>query len=200
MLVIPPRTVVQLAERIERAYRRRHPGMRFDEGVGVIWDMAAELLLAAHRADRNVPLDPELYVAVQHMGGRLADPWHELTGEWAIARYKGQIARIVRRLRRELKGELAVLDRWMASGMSLDQALVRVSGLVSSLGRMVAAYRRGRHDLVSQFHAAARAQHQACPLYRLAVIGLLPEGDYPVFDLLPAVQQGAHGDELSRLN
>jgi hypothetical protein len=189
MLVIPPRTVAQMAERIEQAYRRRHPGMRLDEGSSAVWDAAAELLLAAHRADRNVPLDPELYVAVQRVGGRLADPWHELTGPRAITRYKSQVARIARRLRRELRGELATLDRWQEAGMSLSQALRRPSGRVSALGRLVAAYRGGQPDLAADFGAAARAQHEACPLYRLAMIGLLPEGDYPVLDLLPASER-----------
>lgn len=53
----------ELASRIQRVYRLRHPGWRWATSSQRVWDAAAANLYAIHEKRDEFPLDPELYVA-----------------------------------------------------------------------------------------------------------------------------------------
>ena len=203
MLLLPPRTIAQLAGRIRDAYLRRCPCLDREYAHSGVWSAAAHRLVALHRADPQLPLDPELYVAAQERVGLGQDPWNELARPEAARRYRRLVRRIVRSLRAELRGEVRAAERKLRSGEPLADLLASLSPRFSALSRYAVACRAGRPDLAELFIPAARAQHRACPLYRQASQGLIPEGEYPVFDLVaewPPLASAAEAPLLCGLN
>ena len=92
-----------LAERIERAYRRRHSGWFRGCSTERVWSAAAAILVQLHQEDPTLPLDPELYVAVQPIaapGAAFDDPWVGLTQAAAARRYRKRVREMVRGLLR----------------------------------------------------------------------------------------------------
>ncbi len=171
-----------LAIRIERAYRRRNRGWK---GLGPsqgVWESAASTLLAVSDDSPNLPIDPELFVAVLAPGGISPDPWTELTQRSSQTRYLRALRLIIRRLRRELRAELRLAECRLAGGMSFDELLDDGRERISALTRYLLAFRAGRFDLVLKHRAAAQRQHRSCPLYRLASRSFLPNHAYPCSD------------------
>ncbi len=168
-MIITPRAVEQVADRIEKAFRRRHPEWRYAGLDPRLWSSAAAILVDAHRRQSWVPIDPELFVASQTPA---RDPWHDLR-------------RIVKSLRGELLREFRSIDTAVLRGASIDAVLSRPSRRLSPLGRYLAACRYGRPDLAEAFREAAHLQHESCPLYREASAGLIGDHDYPFIPLLP---------------
>jgi hypothetical protein len=176
----------EIASRIERAYLRRRPEWR---GVGVpaqVWTIAATTLSELNRVDPTLPVDPELYVASQPAIEPGSGPWEELIGEAAERRYRRQIRRIVRNLRRELGAEVRRAEGRIDRGEPIEDVLARPS--LSDLGRYIVARRAGRPNLAETFLAAAQEQHRSCPLYRVAARPFLSRATYPVLDLLPGFE------------
>lgn len=186
MLLLPPRSIPQLAGRIRDAYLRRWPRLDREYAHSGVWTAAAGRLVTLHRNDSALPLDPELYVAAQNVTGSSfgLDPWRELARSGAARRYQRLIHRIVRGLRSELKGEVRDAERRIRQGEPLGEVLADRSPRFSALARYAVACRAGRPDLADLFIPAARAQHRACPLYRQAAESLISDGSYPVFDLV----------------
>ncbi len=168
-----------LASRIERAYRRRNPGWSsFGPNRG-IWESAASRLLEISIDSPQLPIDPELFVAVLTPGGIAPDPWSELTQRSSRTRYLKALRSIIKRLRRELKSELRLAECLLAGGMDLDELLDDRWDRISPLTRYILAVRGTRYDLVLRLRAAAQAQHRSCPLYRQASRSLMPTHAYP---------------------
>jgi hypothetical protein len=180
VIVLPPlRATRHLAARIQRAYLRRQPWLpQMGQNPGV-WTIAAIALLRAHQEDPRVPLDPELFVAVQPMGAPIADPWGDLTQEAATRHYCRCVHRIIGRLLNELRAEVRMIRRRIQRGEAIEAALRRQSRDLTPLGRFIAAHRVGRPDLAEPFRAAATDQHRSCPLYRPASLRLIPAEAYP---------------------
>jgi hypothetical protein len=171
--------IEHLASRIERAYLRRNPRWRSfgaDQGV---WQSAASRLLEASIDSPNLPIDPELFVAVLAPGGSSPDPWTELTQRSAQTRYLKALRQIIGRLARELRAELRLAECRLSGGMGLDDLIADRKDRISALTRYILAFRAGRFDLVFKLQAAAQAQHRSCPLYRQASRTLLPNHAYP---------------------
>jgi hypothetical protein len=182
IVLISHRAIEQVADRIERAYRRRHPFWRRAGTDAGAWIAAARAMLALHRSEPAIPLDPELFVACQPDSAPLADPWHELTRPTALSRYRVRVRQIVRNLKRELDEEVRRAERRADRGEHLELILRSRSRQLSPIGRFILAHRAGRPELAEQFRAAAEDQHRSCPLYRDACHGLLPVGAYPGTD------------------
>lgn len=180
MPVIPTRLVNQIAARIEGAYRRSlqgsHPLCDLDDGV---WVQTAQFLIVLNRENPELPLDPELYVLSQIQPEISYDLSQRLMGREAVARYRHWINRIVRNLRRELKGEIRCIRRWIKRGLALDEALNVPSHKVSPLGRYLTAYLAGRPEVAADYLLACAAQHDSCPLYRQAFLAFAPSQAYP---------------------
>ena len=168
-----------LASRIERAYRRRYPRWHPVGLTPGVWDSAAFRLLEASNDGPKLPIDPELFVAVQDPTGLSPDPWAELTQQRSLDRYINSLRRIVGQLRKELGAEVRRAESRLLRGMSLDQVLAKEGGRISPLGRYILAHRAGRQDLSMKYRAEAENQHRSCPLYRLASRPLLPNHAYP---------------------
>ena len=168
-----------IAARIERAYRRRYPRWLAIGLTPGAWESAASRLLEASSERPSIPIDPELYVAVQAGGGLTPDPWAELTQRRSSRRYLTALRRIIGQLRKELSVEVRLAESRFLRGTSLDQVLAEEEGRISPLTRYILAYRAGREDLSSRHRAAAEDQHRSCPLYRLASRSLLPGHAYP---------------------
>lgn len=64
----------------------------------ILWD--------AYLEDPSIPTDPELFVASQPLSGPYVDPWTILAQAEAGRRYRKNVTRIIRRLRRQLKQEI----------------------------------------------------------------------------------------------
>ncbi len=168
-----------VASRIERAYRRRFPAwLPLGLSAGV-WTAAAFRLLEAAKDDPSIPVDPELYVAVQKKARLRQDPWVELTHPRSSTRYLRAIRRIARGLRAELRSELHRCERRLLQGESVDQLIASEEAKVSPLACFILAHRASRPDLSARFRAAAQGQDRACPLYRLACRPMLPAQLYP---------------------
>ncbi len=178
--------IEDLANRIERAYTLRRTGWDRGCSTGRLWTAAALCLWQAHTDDPALPLDSELFVAAQHLIGSSGDPWVELTQIEAGRRYKVQVRRIVRRLRRELTREVHRAERLMSEGGRLIVSLLSRDGRLSPLGCYIAAQRVGRPEIASHFAVAAADQHSACPLYRVASLSLMHPDRYPMGSPLPA--------------
>jgi hypothetical protein len=142
--------------------------------------------------DSQLPLDSELFVASQPISGSLADPWSELTQPEAAHRYRGQVRRIIRQLRAELKREVKLAERSIHRHGTLEPAVLAQCGRLSPLGCYIAAQRMGRPDLARRFVAAAARQHHSCPLYQAASAWLLPAELYP-FDECAGDKEAVHG-------
>jgi hypothetical protein len=172
--------IEQLADRIERAYRRRYP---FWKSVGLtpgVWDSAAARLLEAAEFEPAIPIDPELFVAVQVGSGIRHDPWAELTQSYSLRLYVRALKRIVGQLREELVKEVRRAESRLLRGMTLDQLMVAGSTRISPLTLYILAHRAGRHDLSMRLRSEAEGQHRSCPLYLLASRSLLPSHAYPL--------------------
>jgi hypothetical protein len=169
----------QLADRIERAYLRRNPGWTDQDRDREVWDSAASRLLSVSSRRPNLPIDPELFVAVLTPGRNAPDPWAELTLPAARTRYLKAVRRIVGRLRRELESELKLAGCRLRGGMALDDLLDDGEDRISPLTRYILAYRSNRYDLILRFMGMAQAQHRSCPLYLQASRTLLPGRAYP---------------------
>jgi hypothetical protein len=144
-----------------------------------VWSASASALIEAHWANPHLPLDPELFVISQPQCPAIADPWGDLVGPSAVKRYRRRVARIVRRLRSELRAELRLVRLRSARGVELESQVVQGGRGLSPLGRYVAAIRLGRPDLAPLLRDDALRQHDGCPLYQLACRGLLPDDLYP---------------------
>ncbi len=186
-MLLTPRAIELLADRIERAYLRRHSHLSWSGPDPRIWAVAARALLEEHRKDPSIPLDPELFVAAQPFNPPLADPWTVLAPTTAMTHYRRRIRRIVRGLHLELKAEIRQAEGRIRRGEPMETVLRSRSRSLSPLGRFIVAYRAGRIDLAERFRARAQEQHGSCPLYRLACQSLLPGEAYPVVELLPGL-------------
>jgi hypothetical protein len=186
---VSTRTIDLVADRIERAYTRRHFDAPCYTWDARIWSLAAMALLEENRRTRWLPIDPELFVASLCESERPADPWADLAPRVAIRRYRRRIVHIVKKLRAELRREVARVESEISSGKPLERLLSRRRRWLSPMGRYVVAYRAGREDLLDDLRSAARDQHDACPLYRRACAGLVPESAYPAVELVPGIAQ-----------
>ncbi len=184
--VLPPGTVSDVAERIERAYFRHCPELPRTFAVSPVWGVAAARLVEIHRDEPDLPLDPELFVAVQVRRGPTPDPWGELARPSALRRYRSQVRRIVLQLRKELRAELQQAERRHRCGQTVEQVVRERRNDFSSLGRYLFACRHDRDDLATVLRTSAASQHEGCPLYAQACRTLIPPHAYPVFDLLPS--------------
>ena len=184
-MIISPRAVEQIGDRIERAYLRRRPEWKHAGLDPRLWVASTAILMDAHRADPSIPLDPELFVACQTANPTDSDPWRELTRASSRRRYLACVKRIVLKLRRELRNELHRINLAEKRGEDLKSVLLTPSRSISPLGCYLAACLKKRNDLAELLRDEARAQHEACPLYREAAVGLAPEQDYPIVLLFP---------------
>ncbi len=62
----------------------------------------------------------------------------------------------------------------------VDPSFLARDRRLSPLGCYIAAHRVGRIDWASYFATAAARQHDACPLYQVATLSLLPADLYPL--------------------
>ncbi|MGC8638465.1 MAG: hypothetical protein ACP5XB_01145 [Isosphaeraceae bacterium] len=147
-----------------------------------IWAAAATILWQVHQEDPDIPLDPELFVAAQPLAAAFADPWLSLAHPDAGRRYYRSVRRIIRRLRAELRREIGRAEDMVRGGLALATVLRCRDRRLSPLGLFITAHRAGRPDLAVQLRPGAIAQHQGCPLYRLASRSFLSAGLYPVTD------------------
>ena len=169
-----------LADRIERAYRRRYPSWKAVGLTPGVWDSAAARLLEAAELEPAIPIDPELYVAVQVGSGIRPDPWAELTQSYSLRLYLRALGRIVGQLRDELLREVRRAEGRLLRGMTLDQLIVSEAAGVSPLALYILAHRAGRDDLAWRLRGEVEGQHRSCPLYLLASRSLLPGHAYPL--------------------
>jgi hypothetical protein len=184
-VLAPQAAIESLAGRIERAYRLQRPQGYFGCSTRGVWATAAALLYRIHQDHPEIPLDPELFVAVQPGQPLFNDPWVELTQPAAARRYRSRIRQIVRELEGELRNEVLRAEGRIRRGEAVDRILLRRSQSLSPLGCFIVARRAGRTDLADHFRAEAIGQHRSCPLYRQATtLRLLPPGDYPVAESL----------------
>jgi hypothetical protein len=171
--------LVGLAERIEQAYQRRCSGWHRGCASAGVWSTAAAMLVQLHQDDATLPLDPELYVAVQPAGTPFDDPWVALTEPDAARRYRARVRELIRRLRAELRAEVRFAERRTARGVAIEEVLTTPSKSLSPLGCYIVAYRAGCPALAERFRRGAVEQHRSCPLYRAASQSLIPAQCYP---------------------
>jgi hypothetical protein len=172
-----------LAERIERAYRRRQSGWFRGCSTERVWSAAAAILVQLHQEDPTLPLDPELYVAVQPIAApdlAFDDPWVGLTQPSAARRYRKRVREMIRALRAELRAEIRFAERRIARGEAIGKVLLSPHQRLSPLGCYIVALRADRIDLGDRFRVDAVAQHRSCPLYRVASHQWLAPELYPV--------------------
>jgi hypothetical protein len=172
--------IENLADRIERAYRLRRTGWYRGCSTSRVWTTAAALLVQAHQDDPALPLDPELYVAVQPSDATFDDPWLSLAQPSAVRRYRRAVRKMISGLRAELSAEVRTAQRRIVRGEAIDSVLLDPENRLSPLSRYITALRAGRHELGEHLRPAAGAQHRCCPLYRPACRPLLPPEHYPV--------------------
>ena len=199
-MLLTPRAIEQLSDRIERAYLRRRPEWSQAGLDPRLWSAAAAILLVAHRRESWVPLDPELFVACQPEPDGSSDPWGELTRAASARHYISRLRSIIRSLRRELRAEIRRAETAVLRGEIVEVVLLGPLKGSSPLGRYLAASRLGVPDLADRFRDEARLQHFACPLYRLAAAGLAPGDPYPVLSLLPAMLRPSESSPSFSLN
>ena len=190
MLTMPSREMIaSLADRIQIAYSRRKSDSRTFRGSDGVWEAAATGLLTLQQNDPTIPVDPELFVAVQP-NRPWSDPWGELTQKAALTRYRREVRRIVAQLRAEIKVEVRTVERKLREGSQLQRILADSGGQVSPMGRYIIARRAGLDDLAERLRPSAERQHRSCPLYQQACRFLLPRDLYPLprtSDLLPGL-------------
>lgn len=170
--------IVALAERIERAYRLRRPHWRHNSASAGVWTTAAALLYRIHQEEPDVPVDPELFVAVQASLPSFDDPWTELTQPAAAQSYRSRVRKIVRGLRAELRTEVSRAEERLRRGEAIDRVLASRTRTLSPLGCFLIARRAGAAGLAERFQAEALEQHRSCPLYRQASRDFLPPEEY----------------------
>lgn len=175
-----------LADRIRRAYLRRRPWWTSADPDAAVWSVSAAALIDAHWSNPHLPLDPELFVVSQPQCHAVADPWGDLVGPVPIRHYRRRVARIVRRLRSELRAELRLMRLRCSLGASVESQVLHGGRGLSPLGRYIAAVRIDRFDLAADLRDDALRQHHGCPLYQQACRGLLPKDRYPVAILPPS--------------
>lgn len=174
------RMIDGLASRIENAYALRRPELRLGCSTSRVWQEAAYHLWRVHKDDSvRVPLDPEFYVATQPISTPFSDPWAELACPAAARRYRNQVHRVVRGLRQELKSEVKAAERLLEESGNDPQGLSKDARL-SPLGCYIAAIRRDQLQVAARFAQGAFGQHESCPLYRIAALGMIPGDLYPV--------------------
>src|SRR3954447_5371519 len=126
-------TIDTLAVRIERAYLLRRSSWHRGSTTSKVWSIAASALVQLHQEDPSIPVDPELYVAVQPVGRAFDDPWTVLVQPEAARRYRRRFREMIRGLRNELRGEIRSAERRIGLGESLRSVLetpgVRMSAL-----------------------------------------------------------------------
>lgn len=169
----------QLADRIERAYHRRFPGWSSAGLTPGVWESAASRLSESGDVEPAIPIDPELFVAVQVARDGLRDPWAELTQQQALRCYLRAVRRIVGQLREELRREVRLAEGRLLRGVTLDQLLATKAARISPLTFYILAHRAGRLDLSLMIRREAAGQDRSCPLYRLASRSFLPSHAYP---------------------
>jgi hypothetical protein len=172
-------TIIGLADRLEQAYLRRYPDWSPARTSRGIWTAAAAALSMLHRNVPSVPVDPELFVAVQPARA-WADPWADLVQDSALRRYRRHVRRIVAQLRDEIRDEVRAAERRVRRGSTLAAVLADSGGRFSALGRYVLARRAGQDELAERLRPEAERQHRSCPLYQQACRSLLPSGAYPL--------------------
>jgi hypothetical protein len=172
-------TIDRLASRIERAFYRRCVSWNIGCSTDRVWAAAAVNLWSAHQKMAGIPLDPELFVASQPIGGLNSDPWTALTESDAVQRYVRQVRAIIRLLRSELTREVSRANRLISRGVELSRVVTNRKLRLSALGCYIVALRAGRGDLLAEFHAKALEQHRSCPLYRIACLSFLSDDFYP---------------------
>ncbi len=179
-----------LADRIARAFTRRHPAWTPTRTSPGAWESAATGLLMLHRNVPAIPLDPELFVAVQP-ARRWPEPWSDLAQEGARRRYRKHVRKIISQLRSEIRDEVRLAERQIRRGSPPNSVLSATGQRLSALGRYVIARRAGLDDLAERLRPEAERQHRACPLYQHACRPLLPhDAAYPLprqSDLLPGL-------------
>lgn len=169
-----------LAGRIERAYRLRRSCWYRGCSTARVWETAATNLLQLHQEDPSLPIDPELYVAVQPDDKALADPWTELAHSSSAQRYRDRIRLMVRGLRSELRAEVRTAENRISRGEVISKVLMARSERLSPLGCYIVARRARCDELAERFRSAAIDQHRSCPLYRPASRQLLDPELYPL--------------------
>jgi hypothetical protein len=172
-----------VAERIEQAYRLRRSGWYRGCSTARVWSTAAAILVQLHQEDPTLPIDPELYVAVQPTpapGAGFDDPWMGLTQAAAARRYRSRVREMIRELRAELRAEVRFAERRISRGEAIGTLLLSTHQRLSPLGCYIVAIRAERSDLGERFRLEAVKQHRSCPLYRAASRQLLPPQFYPV--------------------
>ncbi len=169
----------QLAGRIAQAYHRKHP-LWVEIGLTPgVWNSAAIRLNEVAIYHPGLPIDPELFVAVQDYRTFRRDPWCELTQEGSAKVYRATVRKIIKRLRTELATELRRSKRHLAAGRTLDDIMTSTKSRVSPIAKLVLCHDQDRTDLVEAIRPSAEAQHVACPLYRFACKNLMPRSVYP---------------------
>ena len=164
----------------------RRDGTRAAPARGV-WAAAAAVLREAHRSDRRVPIDPELFVAASRSGA-----WWPTRGRsWCSRRRRCVIAfesaGSSASCGRELCAEVRNAEARLRAGTALEAVLLSKSRGLTPLGRYILAYRAGRPDLAVRLRSRAEASTRACPLYRHACAWMLPSDAYPGLDPMSEV-------------
>ena len=171
--------IEKLTLRIERAYLLRRRDWNSGCSTARVWSSAAVVLLKIQQDNPWLPLDPELFVAVQPTDGPIADPWGALAQAVSGRRYRDRVRGIVRGLAAELGGEVVRAERRIRRGDAPDTVLSPEGPSLSPLGCFIIACRASRSDLAKRFLPRALIQHGSCPLYRQASRRLLPPESYP---------------------
>lgn len=203
--VLPTQECIDhLGIRIEHAFTLRCSEWYRGCSTSRVWSAAATILWQAHQEDPDLPLDPELYVASQPLSVPFVEPWLSLAHPEAGRRYRRRVHRIVRQLQSELKREIRRAEEMVRGGQGLATVVRCRDQRLSPLGLFITAHRAGRPDLACRLRAGVIAQHQSCPLYRLASRSLLTAGLYPVNDSTrsnPVVEEVlGHSREIVLLN
>ena len=186
-----------LADRIERAYRLRHPNWLATGLTPGVWRIAAVRLYESVASVSTLPIDPELFVAVQNYKSFRRDPWAELTQERAAKAYRLSIQQIVRQLKKELTLEICWSTRYLATTGSIDELLSLPKLKISPIVKLMLCEEHGRSDLAASYRPSAEAQHLACPLYRLACKHLVPAHHYPRPEAVMANTMAAQEDSYA---
>ncbi len=184
-MILTRHAIEQIESRIERAYLHHFPSWSLAGLDPRLWSAAAALLTDAHRLQPWVPVDPELFVACQIRQADASDPWRTLTHASARQRYIDSLRRIVRSLRRELRGELRRIELAARLGQPLQALLLAPSRRLSPLGRYLGALHFDRTDLAAELELEARGQFQTCALYGKALEDLVPGKRHGFDPVLP---------------
>src|SRR5262245_5253091 len=123
-MLLPPLALDEVADRIERAYRRLRPDYPCAKTPSPVWALAAAKLLQLHRQQSWIPMDPELFVAAQPAISPTADPWQDLVRAASTRHYLRRVRQIIRGLGRELHEEVRRAERRIRRGAPVDQVLL----------------------------------------------------------------------------